>query len=61
MPALECAPAEVACSGGDSFRVKSCFLVEGNEVGGVCRAEDMPAVLAVMPAEEETERGAAGG
>lgn len=59
LPALEGAPAEVACARGDSLGMESRILVKGNEVCCVGGAENVAAVSAVMPSEEETEGGAA--
>lgn len=61
LPALVGAPAEVACTGGNSIGVEASILIERDDMRSVGRAEDMAAMATVVAAKEETERGAAGG
>lgn len=41
--------------------METSFLIKGNEICGVGRAEHVTAVAAVVPTQEEAEGGAAGG
>jgi len=54
------APAEIAGTGRYPLGVESSLLIEGNEVGCVGRAKKVATMAAVMPTQEEAERGAAG-
>lgn len=61
VPAQVGAVALVAGARGHAVRVEARVLVERHEVGGVRSAEDVAAVAAVVPPQEEAEEGAAGG
>lgn len=59
-PALVGAPAQIAGPRRNTFGVESSILIERDQMGGVRGAEHMATVAAVMAAEEEAERRAAG-